>query len=667
MSFFDEANQDKLYSPPEEVSAGPRLGFLENFDVAYNAEAKAASQFGIEKAMADTFDEQRQALRKVGVEGVDAGVLTNGMDIMAFYDGSGPEPKMRSLVNGETQSFRLSQYDERIAALKEKYPSLNLRTTREVSDYVKSQAVEAERRAKEARTTFMGGVGGFIGASAAGLDPRLNPLNTATMGLGAVGKTIAARIAAQAGLQGVTETINQLTGVQRERELLGLSHGFGDAAMRVGAAAAGGALAQGVGEAFVFGTKRWFSHAPNDPAPPVPPELMPGATPAPRAAIALTQEQEALFNKAFAEAHGPSRAGELRGVIDTEHVRAELDRWDGEAPVNIKPPDAEMATRFPRDVGPGFDVASPETRAVFGQSTLEDMARAADPKVFDIVDKITVKQQELRAQLDAAKPTEAQAHAAVQDLTARIEDLTDKVKNKRFTAAEREAAGGRAEAKAQAQAQIAAMTAERDTKLQSLMNSDTPEMAALRQQIVKNDERLRDHAPVLSRAYARAQGKWDMAQEYKDLVRRSVTKGTGDYFPDDAVKQIGSYEDALAASAPTTLTLEDKAPLMRRANEVAGSMRENADAVDVMRAIVAKDSEAFDQSLQSFRDGLQRMLKDETGSVTINGTDYKINMDEKIHVSVEDGTGTREMTVRQFLEDSLDNEVDLKAVQTCSL
>lgn len=667
MSYLGAENKDAIEGE-NDYSTGPLVGFMDNFNYQYAAEARAASAFSVEVYMAKAFDEQRKAALELGVEGLDIGVLSNGLDIMEYYNNDAPEPELADIQDGIVKRSRLSDYDRRVAALKEQYPTKNFRTTREMSDYVKAQAKEAEQKAALARPTALGSVGGFFGGAVAGIDPTLNTFNFLTLPVGFGAKTVATRIGMQAAGQGGIEAINQLTGVQRERKALGLNYGVADAAMRIGGAAAGGAALQGIGEAAAFGLRKWFAHAPNDPAPPIPVEMQakPPAGEPPRSL--RTAEQEAVFEASFREANGSSRPGAMRSQVDLEHVRKQLDAWDGEKPINIRPPDLETATRFPRAVDQGFE-PTPVAKTVFEGGSLEEFARKADPQLFVMVDKLQGQQAVLRSKLDTLRPSEAQANASLKQIDDRIEELSDKVKNKRFTQAERDAAGGRTEAKAKAKAEIEQLKVQRDAEFVRLTTQDTPDMKVVRDRIVKNDEKLRDYAPLLSRAYARAQDKWGGVAEYNDLFRRKVTQGR---MPTkQELDEIGTFSDVAAAASDI-----DRMPMLARASEVRDRLREDADAVDTMAAIVSKDAEVIDEKLVAFRENVNNILqkegmgytdRDGSSEFMLNGIDHKFKLTDGIAVPVENGDGVRNITVRELLEELRDAELDAKAVETCSL
>mgnify|MGYP006892941814 FL=1 len=88
MTFHSEPNRDAMAGADDTVSTGPSVGFLEAFNTAYEAQTRAASQFGIEYHMSELDNQQTKALRDAGMADAPSliGELTNyyGLDAARF-------------------------------------------------------------------------------------------------------------------------------------------------------------------------------------------------------------------------------------------------------------------------------------------------------------------------------------------------------------------------------------------------------------------------------------------------------------------------------------------------------------------------------------------------------------------------------------------------------
>lgn len=139
----------------------------------------------------------------------------------------------------------------------------------------------------------------------------------------------------------------------------------------------------------------------------------------------------------------------------------------------------------------------PYAVATEAPTDVHGVARAIAPDTFHEYDGLTQHQADLRQQIaDAAdklrQDAEAQApHAAeIADLEQRLQDTTPRLAKKY-------------------QARLDALTPERDAFLndeftQGALTRDTPEISALRQQLLETDYRMRDLAPDVSAAYREA-------------------------------------------------------------------------------------------------------------------------------------------------------------------
>ena len=166
MTFRSEPNRDAMAGADDTVSTGPSVGFLEAFNTAYEAQTRAASQFGIEYHMSELDNQQTKALRDAGMADAPSliGELTNyyGLDAERFtpFDDqyqSGEYLEVARNVAGEGDvpwiGERAKQYDDKIKALRIQFPDLQLRTSDEMFKSVRDAAQEAERKEATDRRT----------------------------------------------------------------------------------------------------------------------------------------------------------------------------------------------------------------------------------------------------------------------------------------------------------------------------------------------------------------------------------------------------------------------------------------------------------------------------------------------------------------------------------
>jgi len=629
MSFLSEANKDAVSVAPEQAATGPRVGFLESWAVAWGEQTRAAAMYGIENQMWQRDSEQVRAMREAGIEDVPylspdsvgfwadnisgpAAGVERYLDVAKYYTDGG-EPGFAT---------ELQEYDKRIGELREQYPNLNLQTSREMWEGVQAEAQRYEQMAINNRRTLGGEVGAFIGGSLASMNPNTDPLNFITLGVGGIGKTIVGRIATQGAAQGVIEGINQITGVQEQRRLLGVEYGLGDAVSRVAGAAIGGAAIQGVGEVVGLGLRRWFKSTPNDVASPPTPEVLnrpalpdtsrvpPQAIPADEglAAAKLTRAPETYIDYLHEQSPlSTTRAGRARTVLDLDYATTRLEEWGGERPWGI-PPKTDTATTIPR----GDFVAMPDMTRFVEKSQIDDIARRVDPDTFRRYDELAQRKQTYRRWLDELSETR----------DAEIQQRIDAVDQKIFElAAKADETGGKRAAKLRKD--IAALEAEKAQIVRESAAKETPDMARVRRSLMQDDIKMRDLAPLVSRAYARAQKKWTNTAADREALVSMMREGRTDYRADPQAQRIA---DSLPESIPQTLA--DRAPILRQADKVSGKVARDADAGDVAQAIVAENMKVLDEALDVYRaslDGLLAVAKEEvTGFKTAKGSAYTV-------------------------------------------
>lgn len=676
MTFFSETNQDATTVAPDQATSGPLVGFFGAWNSAVDAQMRASSQFGIEYFMHEQDWAQTKAMLDAGVENPPQLILqVEGRgpgedsfwfrsigqtlrDDSGYYEDFLPERSRpyvdtaRLYTGGEVDEqtkLRVQEYDKRVEEIRKNHPELTIKTSREMFEQVRTDAQKAEARESAQRRTWGGSFGGFLGGAVSSLHPGTDPLNFYTLGIGGAGKTALARIAVQTGAQGVVETINQVTGVQEEREMLGLSHGFGDAAMRVGGAMAGAAFLQGAGEAVAAAGKRWFRATPNDPAPapeviapvkaPVePPARIDGPAMVDEARTARLEMEGAgrpyLDVVADQTPLSGIRAAKPRVGADLADVARQMDDW-ASGPVAALRPRTSVAA-YPGDVAnPRVDVS-----AAVGNARVEAAAREVDPALFRQYDALVERKNTYKRWLDELSQ---QRDGDVQSILTGIETRLDQLEARHRTTQ------GKTN-KLRIREEIASVKADRDAVLKMSDVKETPDIARVRRELVKVDEKMRDLAPMLGRAYARARGKWGENAEDLDAVWAAYRAGkTSVEPPTNAVPD-----------AEVLMSLYDRVPVLRRAKP---EQAENRMAVDVARDVLAEETKVMDAALEAYRSGVRAVLKAEDGKLRIDGSDHVFDLD-KDKMFMPDG---REVTLREMAEELDRADQELEAITTCSI
>lgn len=656
MSFFAEVNEDAVTVAPAAAATGARAGFLRAFETSYQQQVRGASMFGIQEAMRNREDRQRQALRDAGVENIpsisqqaddplrmftDFG--NDYYDAAEFYE-QGGDPEI---------GVRLREYDKRVEDLKKRFPQLQLETSIDMWRGVKREAQQFETRAATERQDIGGVIGSFLGGAVGGLNPNTDPLNFASLPVGGAGKSAVSRIAIQAGAQGLVETGNQIFGVQDQRRLLGLGYGVGDAAMRIGAAALGGAAVQGFGEAVGYGFRKIFRGDPKVPDVKLPePQRLPppareGVVPADPPTMAATYIERPQAYYDFINEVNPmrqTRAGKARMIDDLTYVEKHLDSWDGPAPYAVPP---KMDTAPPRSLSEFTKI--PNLQDVAFKADIDALARRVDPETFVKYDKL-VEQKKVSSVVDPAAKEEV-----IRAITSRQD----------------------APLSPAAQAVYDAMPAEarRPDTAEQWLDSNEPAI------VTPVDAKLSELSPLIERAYARAKDEWGLSAAERIAVVEMVTAGNQRAnFTGDA--------DALVEAAITRQGIEDAIPVLAQRPV---DMKPDADAADVqMRVYDERDKAVADQA-EVIANDARKLIKqaeayDELDAAgkraatearapgelppdqfKLPGYDEPMSLNDRIEVMNEDTGAIEEISVRELLQRQVDTDEDLKAVSSCSI
>lgn len=677
MSIFTEANEDAYSVAPDAVAKGPLVGFLDAFSTSWDAQMRTASQFGIENALQEEEERQARILWDAGIRDIPKlyDPDERALKSMVFDLATAVAPYARPAKEALTQSgdyldvarnalgeevgsnslARIEAYDKKIEELRKARPDLRLYTSKDMFSVVRTKAQDVERREQTMRT----GVGGFLGSLAGGglasFNPKTDPLNYFTLGVGGIGKTAGMRIATEVGAQGAIEAVNQVTGVQTERRMLGLEHGFADAASRVAfTAGAGGALAA-VGEGVGRLASRWFRGTDADPAPAPADVLTPPADPlaleGPRLALPHPDQFKEAAGAARIEADPRAaldymlgdaplsgiRAGKSRSITDVNSATRMLDDWDGPVPAMMRPQTATAAFETPSIT------ARLDTRAAVDNANLYSAAKAVDPKAFAQLEKLTTKRDTYRQWLTSMTDEKnGRLAATIDEIDTRIAALETRHRTTQ----------GKTN-KLRIREQIAELKADRDAATKALAASDTPDMAMVRRSLMETDEQMRDLAPMLGRAYAQARGKWGADADEIDAVWNAYRAGKLQAEMPTSPNRIPDY-DAVAS-------LVDRAPILTKANEV----EPKATSAETASEILAAEAKVLDEALEATRAEFKRVLgKEADGKLRVG--DHEFDLKDTVWMEREDGT-LHEVSIRELLEHNRETEYELEAISTCSM
>lgn len=636
---FNEANREQLGPiQPDDVAEQPKLGFLAGIQASFDAQTRAHATMGIEAALQDEEQAQLERAQQAGVtlpsfkqlvpirgslaQQVDAGPGEYLAAARYFMDGDGGQP-------GVAEKF--NRFDAAIEEAKKKNPELGLKTYREMFGEVQRKAKDAEKLSSRA-----GLVAGLIGGMAGSMDPRTDPLNAATLPLGGFGKTVGARIVSEGAVQGGIEAVNQITGVSEQRRLLGLETSVKDQIEDVLLTAAAGGAIRGIGEGVGAAAGRWFGGAD---APPAPTSALPNletkvATPeAPEASRTLRpMESFEDFAELLAEKPlGVSPLASERTRADASFVMRQLDNWDGPLPEELRP-----STAAPPDIRTAQFTPLSDMR----WRAPEDLAREVDPKTFSAFDKLASQKETLRGFLkEHDEGRTLVASAKVADLDARLAEFDRRLdraspKNRKSIMAERET-----------------VQVERDAAFADVQSRDTPDMAGVRQRIMKLDEKMRDLAPLVSRAMDAGQARFrsegmsaDTMRVLGDLERLGGIRFRDADMPRGTVERPATRRVGAETAPAVPKTTETPQPR---------TVEEHAARSVELKAAEDKTLDTLSERLKTFRT---------EGGELITPGGRKIDLNETI--VNDDG---KEVSLRSLINDMDEDDTLLRAISTCSL
>jgi hypothetical protein len=381
MTFMTGDPEDDFAIPAgTEGSAGPRTGFLQNFEAAYTEQAHVNSALGAAEDMSNLEQQQLDKLYSLTGERLSPlfpGAWSSGdlsaspqFAIMHNLNGDQLDAEQRAFVAAAQDQI---QHYDKLAA------THGLLTYDQMFKQVQQNAQQDVGNAASVgdRSTAMGWLGGALGSAAGSLTYR-DPVNLASLALGGPGKTMIARVIADMGIQGLSHMVDLLTGAAENQQLLtGKAPTFGEELEQSAETGIGAGVFRAGGEAIAHGfgaiARRFGAKAP---------DITAGA---------VAQEAE--------HAIGPSPYGPSR-VAEGMHTADVLDALARDVPLNQRPVAGRLVDpAVGGDKFPMAPLASPAADALF-TDTAKPLAN-----LFDSV---------------PATPEMDRANAALSDITAEI-------------------------------------------------------------------------------------------------------------------------------------------------------------------------------------------------------------------------------------------------------
>lgn len=697
MGFFTQINQDGQTGPLSEGAAAPRLGPLASLEASYDASVLSASQYGTQVTLQQKEAENNRRIRATGKQGpAPLGHDANTPDLPVVGDLGANWRGVDSYVDAMTASDKRAAsttgslyagYDDpsggrdaEIAKLQQEFPDAGIQTYADMYGQTVKEARDAYQRAQYPRTG-LGSVGGFVGSTVASLDPRYNPaqaaaaIATAPLGGEAFGLGLAGRVGLQAGVGGATAGLQDLTGAGDTQERVTGERPNVVADVLQGAVA--GAAFQGVGEAAGAALRRvrtgsWFEHAPNDPAPPEPPPAVTPREPVHYADAPATTQ--AAIDRALAELPGyRTRPMVARAAVDLDRAAGQMADWSGPSPLFIEPP-TDTASVLPPEIRP-YELPS---SAPTGTETVDQIARRIDPQVFGQYDALQQIRQSLRDELGSAADVAERnrVEGGADELQAQIiamQDQLTQTKGRRQRANLQDRLAGlqsRLEAPAQ-------------TRLPAVTEGPFRSASQIRTELQQADERMRDLAPAVSRAYDRAQSKWTSYQGEAAGIRQDVERmlaSNETTLPQaNPEPSLPSWDEMLQRASAERPA--DRIPELMQASGQNTRLNENpADTALHVQAEQAKLRADETEALQSrFAKALtdkksNPLAEPKEGSPasvepnTLRIGTQTLHLDrDTIEVPTQDGTGSRTVTIRQLLSEAQEDHEILQAVSSCRI
>jgi hypothetical protein len=226
-----------------QFTSGPRATFSAAFQAAYDDQMHNWSALGM------MLDFHRAEQKQLDAIYAATGQRLAPLVYRPLYVALAKQINGDTLDDTDKEALAAIQpREDYIAKLRQTHPEIP--TYQDLWNGVKANAQQYEQTAADTadrERTFGGWLGDIVGRMAGSFTIR-DPMNVVTLGVGGMGRAALTRIASEAGFNSLTEAIDQFTGVQQNRQLLGLDYGPGQALEQIAMAGVGAGVFRGLGE-----------------------------------------------------------------------------------------------------------------------------------------------------------------------------------------------------------------------------------------------------------------------------------------------------------------------------------------------------------------------------------------------------------------------------------
>jgi hypothetical protein len=635
VSIFERKNPRAEEIDYTKVPYSETADFITGYQRAYEAQVRGSSIEGIDYQLMKAYGENSSIIAK-GLEG--------GAANRAMFSGQGFELSdvpyhlagEKPFTGESLKSY--NAYNQRILEL-QSFGVEGLRTLDAVWSDIKSQAQIAESAYSQGPSSFTGSVGGFIGGMLGSLDPRTDPLNFLTLPVGGIGKTIAGRIGTQMGAQGAVETVNQFTGVQENRRLLGLDYGLKQAFTTIAGTAIGAGVLQGAGEGLAVGVRRWFNRSSAE-------ETIPPPPPKRKMTMREKYEIEEEYRLETLKSSPFYRASPEANVLFQEDVRAAaslLDDWGRLAPTKVtfdSPPTSSYAR--PSSIAPAIVDAEG-----VGPDNLTSLARFFDPVALSKQEELTSRKVDLESYLSEVQSPEAKG------LLNTIERTKDDISI--LESAQARASKEDVKKLKKRKRVLNKKLEEDEANLSKIQEGDDTRTKTAYKDLVRLNRRIRKNSVMVARAYSRATGSWSIRDDALDAMLSSVRKSQP-FIPEGALTKapsVGSVKPSFVAKAVAGYP------------EIKDQLPSDSTAGDTMRKVVEAEEGA--RSIEEeglISTALNLRNSPDTKTVRVGGLDLDL---DGIKMVVESEKGPITVTPREVLEDLAETMDELEAFRICQV
>lgn len=467
------------------VSEGPNRSFADSFLQAYEEQVTGWGVLSVERGLEeaeseyldDVFQQTGKRIEPLFSSGITGNPFVNESAIGAarYYEGRGELPKALRARNAEIEELR-KQFPDIPA-----YESI-WGATKQRAQAAEQRGVSFQRRGRN----FGSRAGGFLGAVIGSVDPRTDPVNTLTLGLGGAGKTFASKVGQETAFAGLVEAVNQFTGVQENRSLLGLTYGTEQALAQIALTAAGAGIIRGGAEGVSAAGQKLLRSKELDISPADIPEGQ-RLTPEQRAQVIDTESRAQIREQSI---YGDTPSAQRMFADEMEAHFNALQEW---LPSPSTKADLLASTAIPEIPTANVIRAAPDFAlgSTRNAEELDYIIRQADPQLGREFDRVNadIEEAEIRiAELEQTRPSKEAVTPKSQELTdidARIEEL-----ERKLAAAERPQVQGRYRNQIKAAQAAREELAERAFLEDPKVTTVNRDIAAEKQKIDKATDRL---------------------------------------------------------------------------------------------------------------------------------------------------------------------------------